>query len=97
MIFVINELKYDTDKMELVSERCEYSYSHCNELFGCVINYRGKNVKLWRSKKNNWLLTFEIDFNEIRGKAFTSEEAQKLLLKYDVKSYEKIFGELEEA
>ena len=95
MIFVINELKYDTDKMELVSESCEYSY--CDELFGRVIKYRGKNVKLWRSKKNNWLLTFERDFNEIHGKAFTSEEAQKLLLKYDVKSYEKIFGELEEA
>lgn len=26
MIFVINNLKYDTDKMELVSEKCEYNY-----------------------------------------------------------------------
>lgn len=24
MIFVIDDLKYDTDKMELVSEKCEY-------------------------------------------------------------------------
>ena len=24
MIFVINDLKYDTDKMELISEKCEY-------------------------------------------------------------------------
>lgn len=26
MVFVINNLKYDTDKMELVSEKCEYNY-----------------------------------------------------------------------
>lgn len=26
MIIVINNLKYDTDKMELVSENCEYKY-----------------------------------------------------------------------
>lgn len=27
MIFVINNLKYDTDKMELVSTKSKYSYS----------------------------------------------------------------------
>lgn len=26
MIFVINNLKYDTDKMELISDECEYWY-----------------------------------------------------------------------
>lgn len=26
MIFVINNLKYDTDKMELISDKCEYWY-----------------------------------------------------------------------
>ena len=26
MIFVIDNLKYDTDHMELVSEKCEYIY-----------------------------------------------------------------------
>lgn len=28
MIFVINDLKYDTDKMELISEKCEYVYTY---------------------------------------------------------------------
>lgn len=27
MIFVINDLKYDTDKMELISKKCEYTYT----------------------------------------------------------------------
>ena len=43
----------------------------------------------------NWLLTFEKDFITC-GEALSSEEAQNLLLKYDVDAYEKIFGELEE-
>lgn len=32
MIFVINNLKYDTDKMELISDECEYWYK--GELLG---------------------------------------------------------------
>lgn len=27
MIFVINSLKYDTTKMELISTKCEYKYT----------------------------------------------------------------------
>lgn len=27
MVFVIDNLKYDTDKMELISENCEYTYT----------------------------------------------------------------------
>lgn len=87
MKFVINKLKYDTNNMDLISDKCEYSYA--DRLFGTIITYRGRNVKLWKSKKDNWLLTFD--------KALTTEEAQGLLLKYDVDAYEKIFGELEEA
>lgn len=34
MIFVINNLKYDTDKMELISDECEYWYE--GELLGTI-------------------------------------------------------------
>ena len=37
MIFVINNLKYDTDKMELISDECEYWYK--GELLGTPIVY----------------------------------------------------------
>lgn len=45
MIFVINNLKYDTDKMELISDECEYWYK--GELLGTPMRYRGreKSVK----------------------------------------------------
>jgi hypothetical protein len=28
MIFVIDNLKYNTDKMELISDKCEYIYNY---------------------------------------------------------------------
>ena len=94
MIFVINNLNYDTDKIELVSEKCEYSYLSTVFTFQ---RYRGKNVKLWRSKKNNWLLTFEKDLCERCGIYLNDEQVKNLLIRYDIEAYEKIFGELEEA
>lgn len=95
MIFVINNLKYDTDKMELISDKCEYTYTYSTILFGSV-KYSGKNVKVWKSKKNNWLLTYERDYTTC-GVYLLEVKAKELLLKYDVEAYEKIFGQLEEA
>lgn len=43
MIFVINNLKYDTDKMELISDECEYWYK--GELLGTPMRYRGRDVR----------------------------------------------------
>ena len=60
MIFVINNLKYDTDKMELISDECEYWYK--GELLGTPMRYRGRDVRLWRSSKGNWLLTYKSVF-----------------------------------
>ena len=95
MVFVINKLKYDTDKMTLVSEKCLYAYgTYC---LNSKIKYLGKNVKLWKSAKGNWLLTYEDSCNDENGKAMSEEEAADLLLKYDLEKYEEIFGELEEA
>lgn len=49
MIFVINNLKYNTDKMELVSTKCKYSYP--SKLLGVSIHYLAKNVQIFKSLK----------------------------------------------
>lgn len=94
MIFVINNLKYDTDKMKLVSERCEYY--HSSTMFGHYMNYTTDEVKVWKNRKYNWLLTYKFSC-KYYAKALTEIEVKELLMKYDLKTYEKIFGELEEA
>ena len=94
MIFVINNMKYDTDKMELISNKCKYLYS---DSFIDGIKYQARNVKLWKSVKGNWLLTY--DKNSIRhfGESIKEAFAKALLIKYDLSKYEELFGELEEA
>ena len=86
MVFVINKLKYDSEHMTLVSE-----------FLNSKFEYAGKNVKLWKSAKGNWLLTYEDSYENKYGKAIDKEEAANLLLEYDLEKYEEIFGELEEA
>ena len=93
MLFVIGKLKYDTDKMTLISEKCRY---RLDGLIG--FNCFAKEVMLWRSKKGNWLLTFKKSpIDPTSGKTLTESEAMNLLLKYDIEAYENLFGELEEA
>lgn len=94
MIFVINNLKYDTDKMELISDECEYWYK--GELLGTPMRYRGRDVRLWRSSKGNWLLTYKSDYTTY-GKALCEKEVENILIQYDLEMYEQIFGEVEEA
>lgn len=96
MTFVINNLKYDTDKMELISEKCKYMYTWVFELTGDEIMSYGKDVKLWKSKKGNWLLTYRADY-DLRGVRMSDKNAKKLLMRYDLQKYEELFGELEEA
>ena len=94
MIFVINDLKYNTDKMELVSTKCKYSYP--SELLGMSIHYLAKNVQIFKSLKNHWLLAYETGYENC-AKALSEGEAKKFLMQYDLEAYEKYFGELEEA
>ena len=96
MIFVIDKLKYDTDKMELISEKCGYTYTWTFTLLNKEMRSYGKDVKLWKSKKGNWLLTYRTDYFS-KGVKLREEEVKKLLLKYDLQKYEELFGELEEA
>lgn len=95
MIFVIDNLKYDTDKMELISEKCEYTYTWMFTLIDTKMSADGKDVKLWKSKKGNWLLTYNTDYTS-RGVKLLEEDVKKLLLEYDLSKYEELFGELEE-
>ena len=95
MIFVINDLKYDTDKMELVSEKCEYAYTYM--MMGSKFRARGQDVQLWRSTRGRWLLTYTRGYSTVYAKEFAEQEAKNLLKKYDLDKYEALFGELEEA
>jgi len=85
MIFVINKLKYDTEKIELVSDKVRY----CFYLMRCLTEAR-----LYRSRKRRWLIVNE---NGTYAIAINEESAKNILLSYDVEAYEKMFGELEEA
>ena len=96
MIFVIDKLKYDTDKMELISEKCKYTYTWTFTLTNTEMRSYGKDVKLWKSKKGNWLLTYRTDYDS-RGVKLLDKDVKKLLLKYDLQKYEELFWELEEA
>lgn len=96
MIFVIDNLKYDTDKMELISDKCEYTYTWEFTFLKQKMNSFGKDVKLWKSKKGNWLLTYKTDYVS-KGVKLLEEEVKKILMKYDLPKYEELFGELEEA
>lgn len=98
MVFVIDNLKYDTDKMELISEKCEYSYTWVFILTDTEMHGNAHNVKIWRSKKGNWLVTYTKQgyFGNFAN-TLTEIEVKSLLLRYDLSKYEELFGELEEA
>lgn len=95
MIFVINDLKYNTDKMELISEKCEYIYTYT--MFGSEFREYGTDVQLWRSVRGRWLLTYTRGYSTVYAKTLTEQETTNLLKKYDLDKYEELFGELEEA
>ena len=49
MICVIDQIKYDTDKMELVSDKIQHEYKV--SFLSHSYYFDGKNVRLWRSHK----------------------------------------------
>lgn len=97
MIFVIDNLKYDTDKMELISEKCEYTYKWTFVLTDTEMSGKAHNVKIWRSKKGSWLVTYtKQGCSGNFANTLTEIEVKSLLLRYDLSKYEELFGELEE-
>ena len=99
MVFIINDMKYDTDKMEKVAD--VKKWYEVDNIFSRAL-YGGEKVgryyhcELWRSEKGNWLLTHEVD-HETYGQAISESEAKILLMIYDVETYEERYGEIIEA
>ena len=94
MICVIDQIKYDTDKMEMVSDKIQHEYK---VRFLSHSYWRdGKHVCLWRSHKGRWLMTYESDRNTY-AVPMTENQAKEKLMMYDIATYEQLFGKLEEA
>lgn len=91
MIFIDaeNKLKYDTDRMELISDKVEMKVGRPFRI--------SVNTEIYRSKKGRWLGVAKWMDGDEEGRVLEENEVQQFLLKYDVGAYEKNFGELEEA
>ena len=91
MIFVDmeNKLKYDTDRMELISDKVKMKLG---KPFGVSVN-----AEIYRSNKGRGLGVAKWMDGDEEGRVLEENEVQQFLLKYDVGAYEKIFEKLEEA
>ena len=100
MIFIINDKKYDTEKMQEIAE--VKKWYRVDDAFTNML-FQGKEVgrdylcTLWKSDKGNWLLTHETDYYRNKGEAIDEEEAKTLLSHYALDKYEELFGEIPEA
>lgn len=92
MVFVINNLKYDTDKMECISTKCQWKWRSGFNIY----SYKASEVKLFKSSRGRWLLTYKANYR-VLAKVLTEDDVKNLLMHFDIDAYEKIFGELEEA
>lgn len=99
MKFIINDLIYDTDKMEKIANVKKW-YPINNALIKAVYNNLDIGTEyyceLWKSKKGNYLLTHDQDYSH-KGEAISEEEAMKLIRQYALDKFEEMFGEIEEA
>lgn len=91
MVHIINGKKYDTEKMELISDKCEKTY--ISSLWNLPV--KCNDVKLWKSKKGAYILTYLGSYCYY-AELLSEEEAKNLLIRYDLTKYEELFGELEE-
>lgn len=103
MIFILNNKKYDTSKMQkiaIVYKNYKYEISPMLLSFqkdGFSSNFLiRKECELYRSSKGNWLLVYRRN-SDFCGEAISEDEAKNLLIKYDFKAYENLFGAIEEA
>lgn len=93
MIYIVDGLKFNTDKMERVIAFKEHTEANC---VVCEIILKTiKDCTLYKSAKGNWLFTYY--YNGIFEKRILPEqEVKQLLLMHDWEVYEKYFGEIEE-
>lgn len=89
MIFIDEKtkLKYNTDKMEMISHKCKIRIR-----FGIVLK-----AKIYKSKKGNWLGVAKWTDGTEEAKTLSKDEVKRILLSNDVEAYEKVFGKLKEA
>lgn len=92
MVFVIQGMKYDTEKMRKVATVKKW---YREDTFLNRAMFPGQKVgrthecELWKSEKGNWLLTHEMDYSKNMGEAITEEKAKELLMRYATPIYEK--------
>lgn len=104
MIFINGNLKYDTDKMELISDKTKVFV----KLKGLTLalykaltfnnNTTGMYVKskIYKSKKSRYIEVYNYNDN-IQANPLSKRKVKKLLKKYDYLKYEELFGKLEDA
>lgn len=89
MIFIDakTKLKYNTDKMEMISCKCKIRIR-----FGIVLK-----AEIYKSKKGNWLGVAKWADGTEEAITLSKGEVKRILLSNDVEAYEKVFGKLKEA
>ena len=100
MKFVIQGLKYDTDKMKKIANAKKWYKTNSllvKAIYGNEEVGTTYDCELWRSEKGNWLLTHTEDYNTKVGHAITEEEAKSLLMRYAPDIYETEFEKIPEA
>ena len=94
MIFIHDNLKYDTDKMEKVIEYEEVV--HNSDILGN--EPKTVEIKVYRSKKGRWCMLYFLPGNqEPIWDTLTHSGAKKILMERDIDLCEKYFGKFKEA
>ena len=80
MRFVIQGLKYDTDKMKKIANVKKWYKTNSllvKAIYGNEEVGTTYDCELWRSEKGNWLLTHTEDYNTKVGHAITKQSLKK--------------------
>ena len=85
-------LKFDTNKMEVVSASIKVGKSRIT-ILGDITVY--VNAVLYKSKKDRYLLSYKIN-DRYKYELLSEEAAKNLLINDDIDAYERLFGEIEE-
>jgi hypothetical protein len=97
--FVINDLVYDTNKMEhlgKVGKWYKFTGVVMRSLYGENAG-RTYDCDLYCSAKKRYLIVHEDDCFRIVGEAITEDEVKELAKRNNYTLYSMLFGELEEA
>lgn len=105
MVFVIDKLKYDTEKMDLVSDKTKVKVDLIgfDLMLAQSINndpdgkyQRNIQSNIYVSKKGRYLEIYSY-YGKTYGKALDENAVRKKLMQYDLEKYEELFGKIEEA